>query len=185
LSGVSQFWSGTPCLASSNPTNDSCDLFSSGNLGTGGGQQTPGNNQTSGLTGGHIRPDYVSGSPILTGHSHNVPAKESPMWYNPGAFAQPANGSFGDFRRNSIYGPGVDNWNMSLFKNFIFNENVRVQLRFEAYNIFNHTQWANVNNGLSAVSPGTQFTGQYAGSSGQITSARDPRELQLGGKFYF
>ncbi len=185
LSGVSQFWSGSPCLASSSPTNDACDLFSSGNLGTGGGQQTPGNNQTGGLTGGHIRPDYIPGSPILTSHNHNIPAKESPMWYNPGAFAQPANGSFGNFARNSIYGPGVDNWNISLFKNLIFNENVRVQLRFEAYNIFNHTQWANVNNGLSAVSPGTQFTGQYAGSSGQITSARDPRELQLGGKFYF
>jgi hypothetical protein len=75
------------------------------------------------------------------------------MWYNPAVFASPANGSFGDFHRNSIYGPGIDNWNMSLFKNFNFTENTRIQLRFEAYNVFNHTQWGTINNGLSAPTP--------------------------------
>jgi hypothetical protein len=74
---------------------------------------------------------------------------------------------------------------MSLFKNFIFTESMRIQIRFEAYNVFNHTQWANVNNGLSAPTSGTPFSGANAGASGQITSARDPRQLQLGGKFYF
>jgi hypothetical protein len=42
-----------------------------------------------------------------------------------------------------------------------------------------------VNVGLSAPTSGTPFSGANAGSSGQITSARDPRSLQLGGKFYF
>jgi hypothetical protein len=74
---------------------------------------------------------------------------------------------------------------MSLFKNFNFTENTRIQLRFEAYNVFNHTQWANINNSLSAPTSGTPFSGANAGSSGQITSARDPRVLQLAGKFYF
>jgi hypothetical protein len=169
-SGVSQFWGGTPCLTNASPTNDSCDLKSSGNLGNGGF--------------GHIRPDYIGG-PIITPHNHNVPAGQFPMWFNPAAFASPANGSFGNFHRNSIYGPGVDNWNMSLFKNFIFTESLRLQLRFEAYNVFNHTQWANVNNSLSAPNPGTPFSGANAGNAGQINSARDPRQLQLGGKFYF
>ena len=169
-SGVTQFWGGTPCLTNASPTNDSCDLKSSGNLGNGGF--------------GHIRPDYIGG-PIITPHNHNVPAGQFPMWFNPAAFASPANGSFGNFHRNSIYGPGVDNWNMSLFKNFIFTESLRLQLRFEAYNVFNHTQWANVNNSLSAPNPGTPFSGANAGNAGQINSARDPRQLQLGGKFYF
>jgi hypothetical protein len=100
-------------------------------------------------------------------------------------FAVPAPGSFGNFHRNSVYGPGVSNFNMSLFKNFNFTESLRLQLRFEAYNVFNHTQWGNVNTSLSAPTSGTTFSGANAGSSGQITSTRDPRQLQLGGKFYF
>ncbi|HTZ56578.1 MAG TPA: carboxypeptidase regulatory-like domain-containing protein [Acidobacteriaceae bacterium] len=186
-SGVTQFWSGTPCLsggATGATTNDACDLFASGNLGTGGGFQNPSYAQTGAMSFGHIRPDYIGGA-ILTPHNHNEPAGQFPMWFNPAVFQAPALGTYGNFRRNSIYGPGVDNWNMSLFKNFNFTENTRIQLRFEAYNVFNHTQWGTVNNGLIAPTPGTQFTGQYAGASGQITSARDPRLLQLGGKFYF
>jgi hypothetical protein len=174
-SGVTQFWGGTPCLSgggTGDTTNDGCDLVvtGGGNLGNGGF--------------GHIRPDYVGG-PILASHSHSQPAGQFPMWYNPAAFAVPANGSYGNFRRNSIYGPGVDNWNMSLFKNFNFTENMRIQLRFEAYNVFNHTQWGTINEDLSAPTPGTSFAGANAGSSGQITTTRDPRLLQLGGKFYF
>jgi hypothetical protein len=183
-SGVTQFWGGTPCLAGNSPSNDACDLFSSGNLGNGGGQQSPGASQTGSQTFGHIRPDYIGG-PIIAPHNHNQPAGQNPQWFNPAAFASPPPGSFGNFHRNSIYGPGIDNWNMSLFKNFIFTESMRIQLRFEAYNVFNHTQWANVNNGLSAPVNGSSFAGANAGTSGQITSARDPRQLQLGGKFYF
>jgi hypothetical protein len=182
-SGVTQFWGGTPCLSGANPSDDQCDLFSSGNLGNGGGQQSPGASAPGAQTFGHIRPDYIGG-PILTPHNHNVPLKQNPMWFNPAAFASPPPGSFGNFHRNSIYGPGIDNWNMSLFKNFIFTESMRIQLRFEAYNVFNHTQWANVNNGLSTPVNGTSFAAT-PGASGQITSARDPRQLQLGGKFYF
>jgi hypothetical protein len=170
LSGVTQFWGGTPCLSGNSPSNDACDLSSSGNLGDGGF--------------GHIRPDYLGGQ-ITTSHSHSQPKGQFPKWYSPAVFAQPANGTFGNFHRNSIYGPGVENFNISMFKNVIISENIRFQLRFEGYNVFNHTQWGNVNNTLSASSPGTPFSGSNAGSSGQITSARDPRQLQLGGKFYF
>lgn len=171
ISGITQFWGGTPCLSGASPTSDGCDLTSSGNLGDGGF--------------GHIRPDYVGGS-YSESHSHSVPAGAKPMWFNPAALAVPENGTFGNFHRNTIYGPGVDNWNFSVFKNFIFNENTRVQLRFEGYNVFNHTQWGNVNNGLSASGPaGTTYGGANAGSSGQINSVRDPRQLQLGGKFYW
>ncbi len=170
FSGVTQLWSGTPCLANNNPTNDACDLNSSGNLGDGGF--------------GHIRPDYVGGQ-IIVPHHHNVPAGQFPQWFNPAVFAVPQNGSFGNFRRNSIYGPGVNSSNMSLFKNFNFTESLKIQLRFEAFNVFNHTQWGTVNNGLSAPTAGNTFSGSNAGASGQITSTRDPRQLQLGGKFYF
>ncbi|HEV2274863.1 MAG TPA: carboxypeptidase regulatory-like domain-containing protein [Acidobacteriaceae bacterium] len=171
FSGITQFWSGSPCLSGASPTGDSCDLTSSGNLGNGGF--------------GHIRPDYVGGGPTLTNHTHNVPKGQNPTWFNPGVFAQPANGSFGNYHRNTMYGPGIDNWNMALLKNLNLTENVRFQLRFEYFNVFNHTQWGNINTNLSAPSAGTPFSGRNAGNSGQITTARDPRQLQLGGKFYF
>ena len=169
-SGVTQLWGGSPCLSGASPTSSSCDLNSNGNLGNGGF--------------GIIRPDYIGG-PIRINPSHNEPAGQNPMWYNPAAFASPAPGSFGDFHRNTIYGPGILNFNMALYKNFNFTENTRIQLRFEGFNVFNHTQWANINNGLSAPTFSTPFSGSNAGSSGQITSTRDPRQLQLGGKFYF
>jgi hypothetical protein len=171
-SGVTQFWSGSPCLKGDSPTDDACDLTvgSGGNLGNGGF--------------GHIRPDYVGGQ-VLTAHNHNVPKGQSPQWFNPAVFAVPAPGSFGNLHRNSVYGPGISNFNMSLLKNFNFTESLRLQLRFEAFNVFNHTQWGNVNTTLSAPTSGTTFSGSNAGSSGQITSTRDPRQLQLGGKFYF
>jgi hypothetical protein len=171
ISGITQFWGGSPCLAGNSPTSDSCDLSATGNLGNGGW--------------GHIRPDYVGGS-WATSHSHNVPAGQFPMWFNPAVFAVPANGSFGSFHRNTIYGPGINNWNFSLFKNFLIHEETSFQLRFEGYNVFNHTQWANENTSLSAPDvAGTTFSGANAGSSGQINSVRDPRVLQLAGKFYF
>jgi hypothetical protein len=171
LSGTVQFWSGTPCLSGASPSNDGCDLNSTGNLGNGGF--------------GHIRPDYIGGS-WAASHTHHVAANASPTWFNPAVFAVPANGSFGNFHRNTIYGPGINNWNFSVYKNFSVHEDTRFQLRFEGYNVFNHTQWGNVNNGLSAPdNPGTVYSGSNAGSSGTITSARDPRQLQLGGKFYF
>jgi hypothetical protein len=169
-SGVTQFWGGSPCLSGDSPTDDGCDVKSSGNLGNGGF--------------GHIRPDYIGGQ-ILTPHNHSEPQGQNPQWFNPAVFASPAPGSFGDFHRNSIYGPGIENFNMSLFKNFNFTENTRIQIRVEAYNVFNHTQWGNVNVGLSAPTSGTPFSGANAGSSGNITSTRDPRQLQFGGKFYF
>ena len=37
-------------------------------------------------------------------------------WYNPSAFSEPANGAFGDVRRNSLYGPGTNTVNLSAFK---------------------------------------------------------------------
>ena len=173
LSGVTQFWQGDRCLntGSTSTTSDSCDLSSSGNLGDGGF--------------GHIRPDYVGGQ-ILAHPSHHQPAGQFPLWYNPGVFAIPANGTFGNFPRNTIVAPGIDNWNFSVFKNVNFTEKVKIQLRFEGYNVFNHTQWAQLNNSLSSSGPaGTTYSGSNAGSAGQITATRDPRQLQLGGKFYF
>jgi len=97
------------------------------------------------------------------------------QYIDPSAFANPAIGAFGDLGHNALRGPGRDNWNLSLFKSFWFNEErgSRLELRFETFNVWNHTQFNQVS---------TNF-----GSSnfGRFTSAFDPRTLQLGIKAYF
>ena len=74
---------------------------------------------------------------------------------------------------NALRGPGRDNWNLSLFKTFAFGESAGLQLRFESFNTFNHTQFQSVDNGLG----NSRF--------GQFTSAYPARIIQLAGKVYF
>jgi outer membrane receptor protein involved in Fe transport len=92
-------------------------------------------------------------------------------WFNTAAFAQPFQGVFGTSGRNILRAPGLNNWDVSLFKNFPITERVNLQLRLESFNTFNHAQWNTPDHNVTDA--------QY----GQITSARPGRINQLGGKF--
>jgi hypothetical protein len=83
--------------------------------------------------------------------------------------------SFGNIHRNPYHGPGSNNTNLILAKNFNLSSDgtIRFQLRLESDNVFNHTQFD---------LPDTNFTD---GTFGQILSAQDARQTQLGGKIYF
>jgi hypothetical protein len=103
-------------------------------------------------------------------------------WFNTSAFSAPTapwaggtNQGFGTAGKDSIVGPGLFNWNISIFKEFQLtsHEGPRIQLRAESYNTFNHTEWNDIDTG---------FTDS---NFGQITSTYDPREFQFGGKFLF
>jgi hypothetical protein len=81
--------------------------------------------------------------------------------------------SFGDLGRNTIRGPGINNWDLSLTKKTNFGENKSVEFRAEFFNAFNHAQFLN---------PGYDgFSGNFA----EITTDRGPRLIQFGLKFYF
>ncbi len=134
-------------------------------------------NGNPGTLGGGVRADYIGG-PI-------TPNQNRLQWFNPLAFARPADGSLGNVGRNTLRGPGINNWDISLFKNVNFSERVRLQLRLETFNTFNHTQFSGINTGISAPNPGDRITAATIGSAGQITGTRDPRNVQLGGKFIF
>jgi len=60
------------------------------------------------------------------------------QWFNTAAFTQPDAGVIWHSGRNILRGPGINNWDMSVFKNFAFREQVRLQLRLESFNAFNH-----------------------------------------------
>ena len=84
---------------------------------------------------GTNRADIV-GDPYPSGFEKTVNA-----WFNTAAFAQPAPGRFGSIGRNTLRGPGINNMDLALFKNFEIGKGSRLQFRFESFNTFNHTQF--------------------------------------------
>jgi hypothetical protein len=101
-------------------------------------------------------------------------------WFNKSSFAAPlapwaggGNQGFGNAAKDAIILPGLFNFNLAAFKTFAFRENVKLQMRFESFNTFNHTEFQNID----ASTNDANF--------GQVTSTYDPRVLQLGAKISF
>jgi hypothetical protein len=65
--------------------------------------------------------------------------------FNCAAYTQTQGLTFGNSGRNSLNNPHRTNLDMSVFKVFKPKENVQVQFRAEAFNVFNHTEWNGVN----------------------------------------
>jgi Carboxypeptidase regulatory-like domain len=111
-------------------------------------------------------------------------------YFTPSLFSQEAIGSFGNVKRGFMHGPGFNYTNLDIFKDFyLSSEHVRyIELRVEAFNAFNHPNFA---------APDTNYTD--GAQFGQITSVVQPgvsngnangdpqpaRSIQLAGKFYF
>jgi hypothetical protein len=137
------------------------------NIGLSGGQ---GGNALPNATN---RPDKVGNisypQTVIAGKNQAI------QYIDPAAFTNPAVGSFGNLGHNAARGPGRDNWNLSLFKSFVFSETrgSRLEFRVETFNTWNHTQFNQVSNNFGSS------------NFGQFTSAFDPRVLQVGLKLYF
>ena len=99
--------------------------------------------------------------------------------------------------RNYLIGPGVNNVDLSLTKSFPFGEKRRLELRVDAFNALNHTQFSGVNATLNVTSL-TNFTptnlpfdanGNFIPANkngfGTINGVRDPRILQMVARFIF
>ena len=107
-------------------------------------------------------------------------------WFNPAAFSQPADGTFGNVRRNSLYGPGLDVVNLSGSKTFSIPwENMKLQIRCDAQNAFNHPSFGvpgDITLGGSA-GPGQPYTTPDGGQIRTVTV--QGRNVQLGARFSF
>jgi hypothetical protein len=109
-------------------------------------------------------------------------------WFNPLAYAPAADGTFGNSQRAEFRQPGRNQTDLALSKNWSFNRTQRIQFRADLINAFNHTQWTGTPTAggldnsctvsLTTCNPSTD-------TFGQILSARAPREIQLGLKFYW
>jgi hypothetical protein len=93
---------------------------------------------------------------------------------NPAFFQHPGAGEVGHLSLTPVNGPGYWNVDTAIIKRIRFKERLGVELRLEAFNVFNHTNFS-VPNTLSIDD--TDF--------GKINSAFDPRILQLSWKFTF
>jgi len=96
-------------------------------------------------------------------------------WFDTGCFADPTEPYvFGNAFTGALRGPGVVNFDLSVFKSFRFAEQRSLELRAEFFNAFNNPHFS---------SPVTSLA---AGNFGRITSTTlTPREIQLGLKFTF
>jgi hypothetical protein len=118
-------------------------------------------------SGGQLRPDLV-GNPD--------PGTRTPeRWFNPEAYATPAEFAFGNAGRNSLLGPGTRTADLYLRKELKIGSRARLELRIEAFNAFNHPNFGLPDN---YVDDGE--------SAGTITStALSQRQIQFGARFTF
>jgi len=94
-------------------------------------------------------------------------------WFDPSAFAAPASLQFGNIGKNTLVGPGLINYDGSIFRNFKIMERMNFQLRGEFFNVTNSAHFNNP-------------TGTFGNPSfGSVTSAYGERRIQIGGKIEF
>jgi hypothetical protein len=98
------------------------------------------------------------------------------FFINPAAFTSPTLGTYGSCRPRMYHGPGLEDEDISVFKQFPLREAEKVELRFEAFDAFNHPSFGNPAANISTS--GANF--------GKVTSTTaGPRIIQIAAKFYF
>lgn len=156
--------------------------------------------------GGGVRCNTIGNLKINKGVTSDPQFGPTPTWFDPNTFAEPllaqlpANnqpGMFGYMDRNFLTGPGRNNWDLALLKNFTTPwfgaEHSTIQFRLETFNTFNHPQWNGINIGCSGSpnNDGSPAFGRPCGGTtynlgnGEVSSAWPARVMQMGLKFIF
>lgn len=128
----------------------------------------PASGQDRANTGSTNRPD------VVPGQDPNDGPKTIDQWFNTAAFVLQPQFTHGNAERNSIIGPGIFNFDLSIMRNFRFAGNKNLQLRLEAFNAFNQPVWGE---------PNTSVTSPNYGRT--LSTRKSMRELQFGVKFAF
>lgn len=154
FNGIATFTSGTPYTAGVGGQTDVAGIGGTeyNSFGTG--------------SGGYERLDLV-GNPKLSNPTRGE-------WFNTGAFARPAAGTYGTLGRDTLRSDPYRNWDLSLFRQFPITEDKKLEFRFEMFNAFNQVVYAPPDAAL--VDP------TYGAVSGTANVAR---QMQFGIKFYF
>ena len=106
--------------------------------------------------------------------------KTTVTWFTTTCFSQPAKGTYGTAGRNTVIGPGLDNFDATLQKQFPVHENMNLQFRLDIFDFLNHPNFnAPVGPGRTFIAAANSHLGSTKSPFGSITSAQDPREMQF------
>jgi hypothetical protein len=107
------------------------------------------------------------------------------QWINPAAFATPAAGTFGNLRRNQVFGPGYGDIDVSVFKDTKIADKATIELRAEMFNLYNRTNYSQPGGtfGSSSFGKVSDTTGDANGSPG--IGPGEPFNTQLAAKIIF
>ncbi len=118
------------------------------------------------VNGNNLERPNVAGNP-------NSGPKTPAQWFNTSAFSSPAALTFGNTPRNNVVGPGLVDLDTSLQKEEALRESIKMQFRFDVFNVLNRPNF-NLPNRIFGTS-----------TFGSISNAQDPRELQFALKLIF
>jgi hypothetical protein len=96
--------------------------------------------------------------------------------FNTNLFTEEALGQLGNSARRFFHGPGIENFDMQVGKNLRLTESKSLEIRAEAFNVFNHAQFFGPAS-VDGVVEDSNF--------GSVVSAAAPRLVQLAAKFHF
>jgi hypothetical protein len=132
-----------------------------------------GSSNNSGAIQNNDRADFVPGAIVQTHQGNREQWLNS--YFTTSAFQANAVGTFGNTPRNFLRGPGINYSDAAIMKNWTALERYRMQFRWEAFNVFNHTSF-----GLPDTNP-------TSGTYGRVTSIGGvaPRVMQAGLKLTF
>jgi hypothetical protein len=135
----------------------------------------------------NVNPNFT-GSPYI----HGSTATRVAQFFNPAAFSTPAFGTVGNASRDSLFGPGYADWDLSLLKSTRLTESSRLQFRAEFFNILNHTNLQLPNEVVYASGPTQGTTANQTAAAVQsptagviASTANTSRQIQLGAKLIF
>jgi hypothetical protein len=124
-------------------------------------------------------PDFASGSV-----SRSDPRSITTPYFDTTLFTPETVGTLGNAKRRFFSGPGLNNWDMALLKDTLIREGMNLEFRAELFNAFNHAQFNLPDGNITDTQTVSPDTGRLQGF-GTITSARDPRIMQLSLKLLF
>ena len=129
--------------------------------------------------------DFVSGEPLYLYGNHIPGGKQ----LNPAAFTPAPIGQNGSVPLNHFRGPGLNQWNLAIRRDFPVYENLHLQFRAESFNLFNHPAFGYIDNTLSDVNFGqplnTLAGALTTGNTGGVFQSGGPRNLQFALKIVF
>jgi hypothetical protein len=132
------------------------------------------NDVTSGIDAGNRGYNTIIDRPNSTGVNAALSDGTANRFFDKNQFLRVPAGTLGNVGRNTLIGPGLINWDASLFKTFVIREQQQLQFRFESFNLANHPNLGLPNVVLSSAAFGTIRS-----------TSTNMRNIQFGLKYIF